>query len=259
MIHLRQNISSHAIHVAVETHIRNIVGLSATELILVNYYIRNIIKLFKKMQNDIAILNLTLNDFKTEFGKFTDIHEPVSIIYTNFLDLGGQTGHRLTGYNTPVVVVNPSNGEFAEYKKRHVILIQCWLYTTNCELILRFLKKFINFQLIIGMLPRHIRQRINPNMLTLKPALNVLKQRYTTFLFQHIDCDLRNKISHYDFKFLNGSVKEGIYFNNNPANLRQKKIYSDERLSKLNRKISLLYSALINTNHGMLFKWDGIN
>lgn len=268
MIRLSQNISSNTIRVAVVRYIGRSTILSAHDLNLVNYCVINTIKLFKKMHNDGAILYPTLNDYKTEFEKLTDIHESASVIYTNFLDLGGHTGHRLTGYNTPVIVINPSNGENAEFQKRHVILIECLLYTTNCELILRWVKKFINFQLINGMLAHPSRQTMNsyarsntlsPNQITLRPALNVLKRRYNTYLFQDIDCDLRNKISHYDFKFLNGPAKDGIYFNNNPANLREKKIYSDERLSKLNRKISLLYAALIHTNYGMLFRWNGIN
>jgi len=228
-------------------------------------YIKKMINLFKKMKRDNAILPITLKEYELEFDKLKTIHLPSSIIYHNFISLGSNSGLNFPAYNNSLTVINPSNGEFAEFTKRHIILLQCWLYTTNCELILRLFKKFIDFRLINRLPPHSSRIQmpyfnntlLQPDKITLGRALHVLKRRYNTYLFKDIDIDLRNKISHYDFKFLGGGKEDGIYFHPDSTNLRKKKIYYIKRLSILNKKISLLYAAIVQTNRALLFLWNG--
>jgi hypothetical protein len=196
-----------------------------------------LINLFYEIRKDGFITDIEYSEYQKEFAKFSQVQMAVGILHNHFINVVQPNGS--------VYLVGAPNIRRFQITGDQIAMVLFWSYSATGELILRLLKKVIDFyEIDRSIYPKNSVPK-TPDKLTLRKAINTLEKRYKTNAFIDLDIDLRNILSHYNFNFFNYQNSAGIefqYYDNHGA--IRKKRYSLQKIMLVAKKNNILLTAL---------------
>lgn len=199
-----------------------------------------LVDLFYEIREDGFFTGISDSNFNKEFKQFSDVQRAVGLLHNKFINVVQKNGR--------VYLIGIPKVKGFEISGNEMIMTLFWSYASTGELILRLLKKVIDFYQIDRLIsPGKVRVGVLKlvDRLTLNKALSVLELRYNTKAFIDVDVPLRNKISYYDFSFFKGKQQFGIkFYYYDWQEYKKLKRYTLQKIMKLGKQSNILLTSL---------------